>query len=186
MYNELNEIVQTYRKGYHKRAIKNRVIDEYSVGVLSAYTKMWATEEIEQARVSDNLKFSDMKLYREFEAANSYGVEIGSTPYLLELTEKLVSIDNALNREEAENLGIGPEAHRLRKEWCRTRREIHKFIKGAIKYKINWIKEKSKPRQEYVINATGEIHDGLYWTLRELILHPSYIKYGFRKETSAE
>lgn len=182
MYNELNVIVQNYLNGYHKRAIKNRVIDENSAKILAAYTRMWANDETEQMRVSDNLKFSDIKLYREFEAANSYGVELGSTSYLLELTEELVSIDAALNREEAENLGIGPDARRLRKEWRRTRRKIHKFIKGAIKHKINWIKEKSKPRQEYIINATGEVHNGLYWTLRELILRPSYIKCGFKKE----
>ena len=181
MYNELNTIMQSYLKGYNKRAIKNRVVNRTEAEICAAYTGLWANEESEANRVSENLKSIDMKLYREFEAANSFGVEIGSTCYLLELTEKLVSIGATLNREEAENLGIGPEARRLRKEWHRTRRKIHKFIKGAIKHKIKWIKEKSNPRQEYMLKASGEVHNGLYWTLRELILHPSYIKYGFEK-----
>lgn len=181
MYNELNTIVQSYLKGYNKRAIKNRILSKTDVEICASYAQMWAYDETETLLASENLKSIDMRLYREFEAANSFGVEIGSTCYLLELTEELISIGAALNREEAENLGIGPEARRLRKEWHRTRRKIHKFIKGAIKHKINWIKEKSKPRQEYMLKATGEVHNGLYWTLQELILHPSHIKYGFEK-----
>lgn len=182
MYNELNTIVQSYLKGYNKRAIKNRIVNKTEAEICAAYTGLWAHDETEAIKVSENLKSTDMKLYREFEAANSFGVGIGSTCYLLELTEELASIGTALYNEEAENFGIGPEARYLRKEWRRTRHKIHKFIKGAIKHKINWIKEKSKPRQEYMLKATGEVRNGLYWTIRELILHPSYIKYGFEKE----
>lgn len=182
MYNELNKIVQNYLNGYHKRAIKNRVVDIDSAQTLAAYTQMWAKDESENTRVLDNLAFCDEKLYREFQAANSYGVEISSTSYLLELTEELLSIDTALSHEEVVNFGIGPEARHLRKEWRRIHRKIHKFIKASIKHKINRIKEWSKPHQIYELKATGEVHNGLYWTLRELILHPSYIKYDFTKE----
>lgn len=182
MYNELNKIVQNYLKGYHKRAIKNRVVDIDSAQTLSAYTRMWAKDEAKLHRSLDIAGIIDINLYEHVKCVTQHGVEITIHDNFIELLNELWIIDEELSRQEAVNLGFGKDAKVLRKKWRNKLREAHKYLDRCVRNRMLWIKEHRKPHQTYVLNCTGEVHNGLYWTLRELILHPSYIKYGFTKE----
>ena len=168
MYNEINLIVENYLKGYNKRSLKNRIVNKHDADIVAAYTRMWAKDESRYNSALNDLASTDKKLHDYLELAYSY-YEINITEDLCRHTKLLVSIHERLCHEEAENLGIGKNARILRKRWRLVRRSIRKDIKLAIKNKIRYAKEWSKPRQTYVLSATGEVHNGLWFTIKACI-----------------
>lgn len=168
MYNEINLIVENYVKNYNKRSLKNRIVDKHDADIVAAYTRMWSKDESHYNAALNDLASADKKLHDYLELAHScHNVTI--TEDLCRHTELLVNIHEALCHEEAENLGIGKNARILRKRWRLVRNSIRKDIKLAIKNKINYSKEWRKPRQTYMLSATGEIHNGLWFTIKACI-----------------
>lgn len=181
MYNEISLIIENYCNNYKKRAIKNRIVDIDQAKVISAYVAMWASRERNENKALSNLMICDFELYNELKDATSYGIEMKVYDDLVQLTEEFLSIHTEIVHETAENLGFGPRAKELRKERKSVRRKICKYIRRSIKNKIAYIKEWSKPRKKFILNASGEVHNGLYWTIRALIERPAFIKDGFAK-----
>lgn len=168
MYNEINLIVQNYVKNYNKRSLKNRIVDKHDADIVAAYTKTWSENESLYNTALNDLASVDKKLHDYLELAHScHNVTI--TEDLCRHTKILVNIHEALCHEEAENLGIGKNARILRKRWRLVRSSIRKDIKLAIKNKIRYAKEWSKPRHTYILPATGEVHNGLWFTIKACI-----------------
>lgn len=168
MYNEINLIVQNYVKNYNKRSLKNRIVDKHDADVAAAYTKMWSENESRCDAVLDDLASVDKKLCNYLELAH-YHHDVTITEDLCRHTKLLVNIHEALCHEEAENLGIGKNARILRKRWRLVRNSIRKDIKLAIKNKIRYAKEWSKLRRVYTLPATGEVHNGLWFTIKAYV-----------------
>lgn len=168
MYNEINLIVQNYVKNYNRRSLKNRVVDRDDAGFISTYTSVWAKDESRYNTALYDLGSVDKKLHDYLELAHScHNVII--TEDICRHTELLVNIHEELCHEEAENLGIGKNARILRKRWRLVRNSIRKDIKLAIKNKIRYAKEWSKLRRVYTLPATGEVHNGLWFTIKAYI-----------------
>lgn len=168
MYNEINLIVQNYVKNYNRRSLKNRVVDRDDAGMISTYTSVWANDESRYNTALDDLASVDKKLHDYLKFAHSYHNIIVYERFCNH-TKLLVNIHEALCHEEAENLGIGKNARILRKRWRLVRSSIRKDIKLAIKNKIRYAKEWSKLRQTYILPATGEVHNGLWFTIKACI-----------------
>lgn len=180
MYNEINLIVENYVKNYNKRSLKNRIVDKHDADIVAAYTKMWAENESRYNAALYDLASTDKELHDYLELAHScHNVTI--TDDLCRHTKLLVNIHEELCHEEAENLGVGKNARILRKRWRLVRSSIRKDIKLAIKNKILYAKEWSKPRQAYILLATGEVHNGLCWTIRAMLSTKGATKEGFEK-----
>lgn len=180
MYNEINLIVENYVKNYDKRSLKNRIVNKRDADIVAAYTKMWSEDESRYNAALNDLASTDNKLYDYLELAHSYHNVIVDERFCNH-TKLLVNIHEALCHEEAENLGIGKNAQILRKRWRLVRNSIRKDIKLAIKNRILYTKEWSKLRQTYILPATGEVHNGLYWTIRAMLSTKGVIKEGFKK-----
>lgn len=168
MYNEINLIVQNYVKNYNRRSLKNRVVDRDDAGFISTYTSVWAENESRYNTALYDLASTDKELHDYLELAHSYHNVIVDERFC-DHTKLLVNIHEALCHEEAENLGIGKNARVLRKRWRLVRSSIRKDIKLAIKNKIRYAKEWSKPRQTYIFTETGEVHNGLWFTIKAYI-----------------
>lgn len=181
LYNELNEIIRNDLINYNKRPSLKNIVSKSRLECISRYTTVWGCDESlknEALHISQRL---DKKLYNHISMVTSYGVGVTIHEPFIAILDRLVAIDEALTYEECDNLSLGKRARQLRREWRATLREAHKHLDICHKNHLNWVKEHRKPRRTYELGATGECHNGLYWTLRELVLHPSYIKYGFRR-----
>ena len=180
MYNEINLIVQNYVKNYNKRSLKNRIVDKHDADIVAAYTSMWSENESRYSAALNNLASVDKKLHDYLELAYYYHNVVVDERFC-DHTKLLVNIHEELCHEEAENLGLGKNARILRKRWRLICSSIRKDIKLAIKNKIRYAKEWSKLRQTYMLSATGEVHNGLYWTIRAMLSTKGVIKEGFEK-----
>lgn len=181
IYNEIHKLIDNDLKNYDKRSITQKAMTRNELICIHAYTKQYAEDE-----ACDNLAQSmslrlDKKLYRHIYNVTDWQVGVHIPEPFIDLLRELECLDEALKYEEAENLGFSWSAHNLRKHWRKKLRKAHKLLNIYHKNHLNWVKEHNKPHPTYELKATGELHIGLYWTLRELISHPSYIKYGFRR-----
>lgn len=89
------------------------------------------------------------------------------TIYLLDLC----NIHEALFHEEVSNGGFSNEGHELRIKWREMCKLIKKTMKNNIKCTINYNREWSRPRKNYIFAETGEIHNGLWWTIKFTIFY---------------
>ena len=178
LYQQINQTIEDYlitNKGHLDPEV------ETDVEIAHNYTNMWAREEAETEWCLECAKRLDQKLYQHIATASRYGIGFTAYETFTQIILRLDSIDDSLTYEERCNFGLGPNARRLRKEWRRTLRKAHKFINRSVKHKIAYIKEWSKPRKQYISNGTGEVHNGLWYTLKALVKCPGAIKYGFRR-----
>lgn len=182
MYNEINTLIKNDLNNYNKRPLTKSTVSYDDLHIIAAYTRLWANDERNRDEALHIAKYIDKKLYDHIECVTSWHVEVTIHDDFIELLNELYAINEALNYEEANNLGFGKEARILRKKWRAKLREAHKYLDKCVHNRILWIKEQRRPHTTYVLGATGECHNGLYWTIRELILNPKYIKYGFTKE----
>ena len=181
IYNEIYKLITNDLKNYNKRKSTQQIITKERLYRLSLYTNMWAEHEKNKFLALDIAGRLDKKLYDHIHIITTYDNVHIHDDFIMQL-KSLERINEELVHEEEENLGFGKTARKLRKRWRTELRKIHKRLDKCRKNRINWLKEHRKPRHTYILKATGEVHNGLYWTLRELILNPKYIKYGFTKE----
>ena len=182
MYHTIYKTLDNSLKNYNKRPSLKSIVTKEELYLANTYTKYWSENEACYETCYKQLTQLNIELAKHLEGVHQWGIEIDIDKSFAKMVCELAKIDEELTREEAENLGFGPNSKRLRKEWRQIIRKCHKYLNKSVKNKIRYIKEWSKPRQVYILSMTGECHNGLYWTLRELIIHPTYIKYGFEKE----
>jgi hypothetical protein len=120
-------------------------------------------------------------LIKYAEEMEQLGIVLHKSYPLDKLNDKLSAISEQLYYEECDNFGISKKAIYLRKQWRKTCREMKRTMKLWIKNHKLYEKEWSKPRQIYISNATGECHNGLYWTIRAIITEP-YLGLRWTKE----
>lgn len=181
IYNEINNLINNDLKNYNKRKSTQLIITKERLDTIKCYTQLWAKDETNKNSALQIAKRLNEKLYNHIDILTEHS-NITIHDDFMELLKILFAIDEELSYEEEENLGFGRAARKLRKHWRVELRKAHKYLDKCYKNHINWLKEHGKPRRTYILKATGEVHNGLYWTLRELILNPKYIKYGFTKE----
>lgn len=87
------------------------------------------------------------------------------------LFDRYVVIDDLLTQEELDNYGTSPEAQSYRKEWRKLTRKMTKLIRKYIKGTKRYVKEWSKPRTEYIFTETGEVHNGLWYTIKFVVFY---------------
>lgn len=85
-------------------------------------------------------------------------------------------VAEALYQEECDNMGLSKEARELRKEWRRLVRKMTKLMRAYIKNAKDYDREWSKPRTEYIFVETGELHNGLYYTIKAWLDMRKYTK----------
>lgn len=181
IYNEINNLINNDLKNYNKRKSTQQIITKERLDAVKCYTSLWAKDEANKNLALQIAKRLNEKLYNHIDILTDYS-KITIHEDFINRLKLLEAIDEELIHEEEENLGFGKTARELRKRWRTELRKIHKRLNRYHKNRVNWLKEHGKPRRTYILKATGEVHNGLYWTLRELILNPKYIKYGFTKE----
>ena len=93
------------------------------------------------------------------------------------LFDQYVVIDDRLAQEELDNYGTSPEARAYRKEWRKLTREMTKIMRRYIKGTKRYIKEWSKSRTEYIFTETGELHNGLWYTIMAIKDHVICTKF---------
>lgn len=178
LYKTINDTITAYY-------ITNEDVLEESVKsqirTAQAYTELWSNYESDSDYVHGTLSRLDKTLCKKSKIMTDYPLQLGPTPDLMSLVQKLERIDDTLLYYETTDLGFGPDGKALRKKWRKTKRRISKSIDKRIKGHIQFIKEWSKPRQEYLILGTGEIHNGIGQAICELIRYPGLIKYGIEK-----
>jgi hypothetical protein len=94
-----------------------------------------------------------------------YGIDICENSQLSKDIDRLCEISEILYYEECDNFGISKEASNLRKEWRKICKIIKKTMKSYIKNHISYEKEWSRPRTEWIIPETGEIHNGFFYLI---------------------
>ena len=181
MYNEIYNLIGNDLKNYDQRTITQKTISRQGLECIHSYVEMLADDECRKELALIIALPLDEKLYNHIQNVTDWDVGVTIPESFIDVLRQLQSIDEALKYEETENLGFSWSAHDLRKQWRRKLREAHRLLNMYHKNHLNWVKEHNKPHPTYELKATGECHNGLYWTLRELVLHPSYIKYGFRR-----
>ena len=175
MYKIINETLKAYlttNEGFLDSET------EKTIKVIQNYMEIQANAEICYKKYLNALRSLPCNLGHHLELMYN---EIEQEPCLdfTKLVDELLTIDETLTREEYENHGFGPDARALRKRWRKLIRKGHKILNQQTKNHINHLKEWSKPRRVYVSSITGEVHNGLYWTIREL---GSDILLGVRKD----
>lgn len=179
MYQIINQTLKDYLT-VNKDFIEP--INAEKIEIAIDYTELWSKNEnaIEELR----LDFSNLhlpELARYLDVIEMLNIKLYRGSELQSIINDLGYIDEALAYEEENCLGLSKTAHYHRKRWRKLIRMAKKHFKSIIKHHLTYEKEWSKPRQVYILNITGECHNGLYWTFREMLLHPSYIKCGFHK-----
>lgn len=182
MYNEINTLINNDLNNYNKRPLTKSTISYDDLHTIAAYTRLWANNETRRDRALYLAKHLDRKLYNHIECVTQFHVEVTIYDDFINILDELCAIDEALNYEEADNLGFGKDARLLRKEWRAKLREAHKHLDRCVRNRILYIKEHHRPHTTYVSNLTGECHNGLYWTIRACITMPKMLRYGFTKE----
>ena len=118
------------------------------------------------------------ELNRYVSIIHEYDIHLDT--YIDDIVTELYGIDEGLTYEETNHLGLSKTASRLRKRWNKQVRSIKRFFKKAIKNRVNYLKEWSKPRKVYILKATGEIHNGLWYTIKALIKSTGLITHSFK------
>ena len=99
--------------------------------------------------------------------------ELGCSIYdgdpVLQYIKELDLISSKLDYEEAEHLGFSEYASHLRKEWRAKCRQIKRTLKQYIRNRASYNREWSKPRKRYIFAETGEVHNGLWFTIKAYI-----------------
>lgn len=182
MFNKINRLILNDVKNYNKRRLTKSMIDLGELRIIQAYTEMYAKHERNLDIALNITRSLDKRLHDRIEHIGGYGIYISISDDFLSSLYELQSIDEALTHEECNNLGFGDDAKILRKKWRRKLREINKTLDKWIRNRILWIKEWNKPRKTYILNSTGEVHNGLYWTIRHGLTMPRVLMHGFKKE----
>lgn len=182
MFNKINQLILNDIKNYNKRQLTKSTIDLGELGIIQAYTEMYAKNERNLDIALNITRSLDKRLHDRIKCIGGYGIYIGISDDFLSSLYELQSIDEALTHEEYDNLGFGNDAKILRKKWRHKLREINKTLDKWIRNRILWIKEWNKPRKTYILNGTGEVHNGLYWTIRHGLTMPKVLMHGFKKE----
>ena len=182
MFNEINILINNDIKNYNKRSLTKSTIDYDELCTIKSYIAMWSNDESKCKEALSMASKLDQKLHDRIQAITGYGIYIPVYEYLLQGLYELQCIDEELTHEEQDNLGFGPRARKLRKMWRGKLKELNKMLDKCVKYRINYIKEWSKPRTTYVMNDTGELHNGLYWTIIHSLTMPKVLMHGFKKE----
>ena len=85
---------------------------------------------------------------------------------IIPLVNLLCAISEELSHEEADNGGFSREARLLRVHWRKTCKSIERHMKKTIKGCEDYNREWSIPRTTYIFAETGEVHNGLWWTIK--------------------
>ena len=182
MYKEINQLILNDVKNYNKRQLTKSTISLAKLDTIQAYTQMYAKNERNLDIALNITRSLDKRLHDRIEHIGGYGIYISISDDFLNSLYELQSIDEALTYEEYNNLGFSNDAKVLRKKWRRKLREIDKTLDKWVQNRILWIKEWNKPRKTYILNGTGEVHNGLYWTIRHGLTMPRVLMHGFKKE----
>ena len=182
MFNEINNLIHNDIKNHNKRNLTKSTIDYDELCTIKSYIAMWSNDESKCKEALSMASRLDQKLHDRIQAITGFGIYIPVYDNLLQGLYELHCIDEELTREELDNLGFGPRARKLRKMWRKKLRELNKMLDKCVKNRINYIKEWSKSRTTYVMNYTGEVHNGLYWTIRDSLTMPKVLIHGFKKE----
>jgi hypothetical protein len=183
MFNEINILINNDVKNYNKRSLTKSAIDYDELCTIKSYIAMWSNDESKCKEALSMAIRLDQKLHDRIQAITGYGIWIPIYEDLLHGLYELLCIDEELTHEEQDNLGFGPRARKLRKMWRGKLKELNKMLDKTVKNRINFIKEWSKSRTTYVMNDTGEVHNGLYWTIRDSLTMPKVLMHGFKKES---
>lgn len=181
MYNKISELITNDLVNYHNRPLTKKTISRYDLSILQHHVERQARYEYNADLARELSRQVNLDLFEHVRMVTNFIDCIQIQDDFIDILRDLVRIDEELSHQEAENLGFGHEARELRKMWRKKLNEAHKWLDRSVKYKIEWIKEHKKPRAAYVINATCELHNGLYWTIKALIEYPQFIKEGFKR-----
>lgn len=99
------------------------------------------------------------------------GIDVADWEEPMTQLDTLISLSERLDHEETENLGLSKEAHRLRVQWRKACKSIERHMKKRIKDVKDYNREWSKPRKGYIFTETGEVHNGLWWTIKYTIFY---------------
>lgn len=182
MFNKINILIDNDIKNYNKRALTKSAVDYDELCTIKSYLAMWSDDESKYNEALSIAGRLDQKLHDRIQAITGYPIYIPVYDSLLQGLYELQHIDEELTHEEQDNLGFGSRARKLRKTWRRKLKELNKMLNKFVKNRINYIKEWSKSRTTYVMNYTGEVHNGLYWTIRHGLTTPKVLIHGFKKE----
>lgn len=183
MFKEINTLISNDLNNYNKRPLTKSTISYDDLQTIAAYTRLWANNETIRDRALYLAEHLDQRLYNHLECVTELPIEVTIHNDFIDILNELYAIDEALNYEEANNLGFGKEAKLFRKEWRVKLRKAHKYLDRCVRNRILGIKEHRKPRTIYISNFTGECHNGLWWTIRACITMPEMLKHGFTKVT---
>lgn len=182
MFKEINTLIKNDLNNYNKRSLTKSTIDYDELCTIKSYIAMWSDDETSCRQALSMASRLDQKLYNRIQNITGCPIYITICPHVLERLYELHCIDEELTHEEQDNLGFGPRARKLRKMWRVKLKELNKMLDKTVKNRINYIKEWSKSRTVYMMNGTGEVHNGLYWTIRHGLTMPKVLIRGFKKE----
>jgi len=179
LYQNIYDVVKSY-KLTNEEYLAKEILDDLE-GV-ETYTEYWAKNEQRQNQCIRHLKYLCPDLSKYLSNACSSISHFYIDDSLINAIGELWEVDEVLTHNEEVDFSLTKNARKWRKKWRKTIKYIRKHIHKSIKGHIVYLKEWSKPKQIYTLNVSGEVHNGLHQTIKELIRHPSYIKYGFTKE----
>lgn len=99
---------------------------------------------------------------------------------IVKMAQELLQIDENLAWYECNDLGLSKEAHTLRKLYRKQVRKMIKWCKARIRGHLDFQKEWSRPRKVYESQTTGELHNGLWWTIKTIARHPLIYKFKWK------
>lgn len=149
--------------------------------VAQHHTMMWSRDEAQYNWAYTILSKFDKYLAKKLKCMWDYPMRIQAMDSIYQLVEELVAIDDTLSYYERLDLGFGPDARSYRKRWRTVLRKLDRTMNKRIRNHLKYLKKWSKPRQEYIMLGTGEVHNGIGQAICDLIRHPGLIKYGIEK-----
>lgn len=117
------------------------------------------------------------RLVDYLDCCQSLDCDIGPTSLAVTYILYLHDVSLALDDEEAENMGLSKMARKLRKEWRSDCRKIKRALKATCRNKLQYYKEWSRPRKKYTLNGTGEVHNGLWYTIKSWLWYAIRLKH---------
>lgn len=115
---------------------------------------------------------------RWFEVLDNMDIPVYPEERLALDIEILAQIDENLTWLEENDGGFGREAKMYRRTYKQYERIVIKECKKQIKGHLEFLKEWSKPRTQYVNDNTGKVHNGLWYVIKTTLSYPK--AYGFK------
>lgn len=128
MYTEIHRLIDNELKNYDKRPLTQRTITKEDLTHIHTYTRMWANDEARNDLALYMASQLDKKLYEHVQNVTDMYVEVHIPGTFIDLLRELENLDETLQYEEAENLGLTRSAHNLRKQWRKKLRKAHKLL----------------------------------------------------------